>query len=193
MRSRIGLGLLGVVLATGVATAQTAPSTTTTPPTAASQSKTQSATTTGTGAFSSLSPGNQKIVQALCAAQKNGCDGTGSLTLDQIAAMKPKGEGWGEFFRQHQDLFPGAKNLGEAVSNFERSQKASSTASGSTSTTGKEKSEGAVSKGRDDQERSGPTASGGSSGSHGLGGGASGMGSSSGQLGGLGGRGGGRR
>jgi len=174
MRSGIGLGLLGVVLATGVATAQTAQSTTTTPPTAASQSKTQSATTSSTGAFSSLSPGNQKIVQALCAAETNGCGGTGSL--DQIAAMKPKGEGWGEFFRQHQDLFPGAKNLGEAVSNFERSQKASSTASGSTSTTGKEKSEGAVSKGRDDQERSGPTASGGSSGSHGLGGGASGMG-----------------
>lgn len=157
MRLRIGLGLLGTLLAAGVAVAQTAPSPTTSPSTA-TQSQTSSpaaATTSSTGAFSSLSPGNQKIVQALCTAQKNGCGGTGSLTPDQIAAMKPKGEGWGEFFRQHRDLFPGSKNLGEAVSNFERSQKSSSTTSESASATGKEKSKGVSSKGRSDEESSG--------------------------------------
>ena len=50
------------------------------------------AQTTGTGAFDKLSPGDQKIAQALFEAQKtNG--GTTPLTRDQIAAKK-KHTGW---------------------------------------------------------------------------------------------------
>ena len=77
------------------------------------------AQTTGTGAFDKLSPGDQKIARALFEAQQtNG--GTTPLTLDQIAAKK-KHTGWGEVFKQMkaQGLVTD-KNLGEAVSKFER-------------------------------------------------------------------------
>ena len=77
------------------------------------------AQTTGTGAFDKLSPGDQKIARALFEAQQtNG--GTTPLTLDQIAAKK-KHTGWGEVFKQMkaQGLVKD-KNLGEAVSSFER-------------------------------------------------------------------------
>ena len=76
------------------------------------------AQTTGTGAFDKLSPGDQKIAQALFEAQKtNG--GTTPLTRDQIAAKKGH-TGWGEIFKQMkaQGLVTD-KNLGEAVSKFE--------------------------------------------------------------------------
>jgi len=77
------------------------------------------AQTTGTGAFEKLSPGDQKIARALFEAQTtNGV--TTPLTLDQVAAKK-KHSGWGEIFKQMkaQDLVT-HKNLGQAVSNFER-------------------------------------------------------------------------
>jgi hypothetical protein len=76
------------------------------------------AQTTGSGAFDKLSPGDQKIAQALFEAQKtNG--GTTPLTLEQIAAKK-KHTGWGEVFKQMkaQGLVTD-KNLGQTVSNFE--------------------------------------------------------------------------
>ncbi len=77
------------------------------------------AQTTGTGAFEKLSPGDQKIARALSEAQTTG-GGATPLTLDQIAAKK-KHAGWGEIFKQMkaQGLVTD-KNLGQAVSNFER-------------------------------------------------------------------------
>lgn len=74
---------------------------------------------TGTGAFEKLSPGDQKIARALFDAQSTS-GGATPLTLDQIAAKK-KHTGWGEIFKQMkaQGLVTD-KNLGQAVSNFER-------------------------------------------------------------------------
>ena len=80
------------------------------------------AQTTGTGAFDKLSPGDQKIARALFEAQPTTqtTNGATPLTLDQIAAKK-KHTGWGEIFKQMkaQGLVTD-KNLGQAVSNFER-------------------------------------------------------------------------
>ena len=75
--------------------------------------------TTGTGAFEKLSPGDQKIARALFEAQSTS-GGATPLTLDQIAAKK-KHTGWGEIFKQMkaQGLVTD-KNLGQAVSSFER-------------------------------------------------------------------------
>jgi len=77
------------------------------------------AQTTGTGAFDKLSPGDQKIARALFEAQSTS-GGATPLTLDQIAAKK-KHTGWGEIFKQMkaQGLVTD-KNLGQAVSTFER-------------------------------------------------------------------------
>jgi hypothetical protein len=77
------------------------------------------AQTSGTGAFEKLSPGDQKIARALFEAQTTS-GGATPLTLEQIAAKK-KHTGWGEMFKQMkaQGLVTD-KNLGQAVSNFER-------------------------------------------------------------------------
>jgi hypothetical protein len=53
--------------------------------------------TNSTGAFQDLSPGNQRIAQALFNAQRPP-SGTHALTLDQIATMKSS-EGWGRVFK----------------------------------------------------------------------------------------------
>lgn len=107
MKRRITLSLLGIFLATGVAAAQAATSPTT------SQSTT---TTSNTGPFDKLSPGNQKIARALYDAQRSK-----KLSADDIAAMKQNGQGWGEVFRQmkSQGLLK-EKNLGEVVSRSNR-------------------------------------------------------------------------
>ena len=79
------------------------------------------AQTTGTSRFASLSPGDQKIARALFEAQ-NTSGGATPLTLDQIAEKKKAGHtGWGEVFKQMkaQGLVTD-KNLGQAVSSFER-------------------------------------------------------------------------
>ena len=79
------------------------------------------AQTTSTGAFASLSPGEQKIARALFEAQSTS-GGATPLTLDQIAAKKKEGHtGWGQVFKQmkEQNLLTD-KNLGQVVSNFER-------------------------------------------------------------------------
>ena len=58
------------------------------------------AQTTSTGAFASLSPGEQKIARALFEAQSTS-GGATPLTLDQIAAKKKEGHtGWGQVFKQ---------------------------------------------------------------------------------------------
>jgi len=78
---------------------------------------------TGTGAFAQLSPGNQKIAQALFEAQPKSTapNAPKTLSLDQIAAMKQGHEGWGEVFKQMkaQGLLT-QKNLGQIVSSYER-------------------------------------------------------------------------
>jgi hypothetical protein len=85
---------------------------------------------TSTVTFDSLSPGNQKIAQALFSAQ--GTTGT-PLTRDQIAALKGT-EGWGRVFQQMKaDGLIQAKNLGQVVSQHEHQLHASTT----TSTTGR--------------------------------------------------------
>src|ERR671931_991644 len=74
----------------------------------------------GQTTYAQLPPGEQKIVNALVAAQT----GAEPLGRDQIAAMKDKG-GWGKVFRlmKEQGRLT-QKNLGQVVSNFERQQHA---------------------------------------------------------------------
>lgn len=82
------------------------------------------AQTTGTGAFAQLSPGDQKIAQALFEAQTKSTstapNAPESLTLDEIAAKKQGHEGWGEVFKdmKAQGLVT-QKNLGQVVKSFE--------------------------------------------------------------------------
>jgi hypothetical protein len=98
--------------------------------TAAASAETATTTTTGTGtgstgAYANLSPGNQKIAQALYKAQTTSTTGTSTgtgtapttLTLDEIATMKTGGQGWGQVFHQmkSQGLVQD-KNLGQVIS-----------------------------------------------------------------------------
>jgi hypothetical protein len=80
MRRWIGMSVCGVVLAAGVALAQTTVIVTPPSPTTA-------------GAFDQLSPGNQQIAQALFEAQlASRPPGTPpALTPDDIAALKQRG------------------------------------------------------------------------------------------------------
>lgn len=84
-----------------------------------------------TGAFATLSPGNQKIARALFAAQPTPSTeaapaGTTTastpLTLDEIATMKASGQGWGVIFKdmKAQGLVD-TRNLGQLVSRSGRS------------------------------------------------------------------------
>ena len=80
------------------------------------------AQTSGTGAFAQLSPGDQKIAQALFEAQTQSKDPNApkTLTRDEIAAKKQGHEGWGEVFKdmKAQGLVT-QKNLGQVVKSFE--------------------------------------------------------------------------
>ena len=67
-----------------------------------------------TPTFDQLSPGNQKIAEALFTAQTE----PKGMTLEAIAMSKQDGMGWGEIFRQ---TVSDAKNLGQAVSSFQHS------------------------------------------------------------------------
>src|SRR5262249_10990122 len=69
---------------------------------------------------SKLSPGDQKIAQALFEAQ--GTPKSGSpLTLQQIVAMKKSHEGWGEVFKDMKSKgLVTQKNLGQVVSDFDK-------------------------------------------------------------------------
>ena len=100
---------------------------------ALAQSPAPSPTTTTTGTptttpparspYESLSPGNQKIARALFEAQTTGTTTTSTapktLTLDEIAAMKQSGRGWGNVFKdmKAQGLVQD-KNLGQVVSRY---------------------------------------------------------------------------
>jgi hypothetical protein len=73
------------------------------------------------GAFEKLPPGEQKIVDALFAAEENNPTATNPLSRDDIAAMKLHGKGWGEVFKEMkaQGLVK-EKNLGQVVSQHSR-------------------------------------------------------------------------
>ena len=72
--------------------------------------------------YESLSTGNRKIATALYEAQggAEGVEGVdGAYTLDDIAAMKQDGTGWGELFKELQaagEIPADVKNLGQLVS-----------------------------------------------------------------------------
>lgn len=111
-------GFAGVLLlAQGVA-AQTPTTQTTTQTTRASST---------TGAFDQLSLGNQKIARALYDAQPGPASGTAdstprtAWTLDEIAAHKQSGQGWGNVFKEMkaQGLLQ-EKTLGQVVSRASR-------------------------------------------------------------------------
>ena len=98
---------------------------------AASASPASAQTATVDGAYAKLSPGNAKIVRALYEAQvtntmpappapSSSSAAPRTLTLDQIAAMKYGGQGWGQVFHamKTQGLLV-EKNLGQVVSRYE--------------------------------------------------------------------------
>ena len=94
---------------------------------------TTSSTTIPTGNFNSLSPGNQKIANALFSAQKT-TGTTTPLTKNQIAGLRST-EGWGRVFKTMKaDGLVTAKNLGQVVSSYNHSQRASTTSTASRST-----------------------------------------------------------
>lgn len=83
-----------------------------------------STASTTTGAFDKLSIGNQKVASALFQAQNGTTSTSKPLTLDEIAAKKQNGKGWGEVFKsmQAQGLVQ-EKNLGQVVSKYNQSTK----------------------------------------------------------------------
>ncbi len=83
--------------------------------------------TTIAGSFDSLSPGNQKIANALFSAQKTTGTTLTPLTRDQIAGLKGT-EGWGRVFKTMKaDGLIQARNLGQVVSQHEHALHASRT------------------------------------------------------------------
>jgi hypothetical protein len=96
---------------------------------------TTSSTTIPTGNFDSLSPGNQKIANALFSAQKT-TGTTTALTKNQIAGLRST-EGWGRVFKTMKaDGLVTAKNLGQVVSSYNHSQRSSTTSTASAGTRG---------------------------------------------------------
>jgi hypothetical protein len=94
-----------------------------------------SVSTVFAGAFDQLSPGNQKAVRALFEAQRSDPPpGTRRLTLDEIAARKQNGQGWGRIFDDMKSRgLVAEKNFGQAISSFNHRHHISSA---STVTTG---------------------------------------------------------
>src|SRR6266478_3941577 len=90
-----------------------------------------------TGDFQRLSPGNQKIAQALFAAEHPVTGGPTKLTLDQIAQLRET-EGWGKVFRQMKaDGLVQARNLGHVVSAYEHTLHSTGARAGAVATTGR--------------------------------------------------------
>ena len=122
--------------------------------------------------YDNLSPGNQKIVDALYNAQpKPTTTSTGStstttptyLSKDDIAAMHQDGKGWGVIFKDMKangQLQPDVRNLGQLVSGKYQPQSGTSgsttitTASGRSQVLGKPDAAGKPGKGHFDDEGS---------------------------------------
>lgn len=129
MKRIVILAALVLAATTAVASAQS-----TTPTGATSTATTPDSTA---GAFAKLSPGEQKIARALFEAQTAPATSPGTtpsgptmsaptrLTLDQIAARKLQGQGWGEIFHQMKEKgLVTEKNLGQVVSRAEKRREA---------------------------------------------------------------------
>jgi hypothetical protein len=73
------------------------------------------------GAFSKLSPGQQKIARALYEAQAQGPNAPRPLSLDEIAIKRQGHQGWGEVFKSMKQAGQiNDKNLGQVVKSWER-------------------------------------------------------------------------
>jgi hypothetical protein len=73
------------------------------------------------GAFSKLSPGQQKIARALYEAQIQGPNAPPRLTLDEIAMKRQTRIGWGEVFKDMKAAGQVSdKSLGQVVKTWER-------------------------------------------------------------------------
>lgn len=128
MKRWIVVGLCAIVMAAGVAAAQTTTPATSAPTatstagmTSTTSANTTTSSTTSTanaGTFDRLSPGDQKIARALFDAQVGGATpGTTKLSLDDIAALKGSGKGWGVVFQDMKARgLVQARNLGQVVS-----------------------------------------------------------------------------
>src|SRR6266567_3828409 len=100
----------------------------------AQSTTTTSSTTIPTGNFDSLSPGNQKIANALFAAQKPTGTQT-ALTKNQIAGLRST-EGWGRVFKTMKaDGLIQSRNLGQVVSGYNHSLRSSTASAAGRSTT----------------------------------------------------------
>ncbi len=104
------------------------------------------------GTYKALSPGGQKIAEALFDAQKP-VEGSGDVwSVDQIAAAKQDGRRWGEIFKQmKQDQLFQERNLGQLVSGQGKTDVATATGAGTSGllvTDGAGKSGGKASVGR---------------------------------------------
>ncbi len=151
----LAITLLALALAVTAAAAQTAPPTQTTTTTQPSNQ----------GAFDNLSPGNQKIARALYEGQQTQAQPSGTtttttnpLSLDDIAAMKQSGKGWGVIFKDMKangQLPPDAKNLGQLVSGKYQPQSGTSGTTTITSGSGKSQTIGRSGKGHFDDGASG--------------------------------------
>ena len=72
------------------------------------------------GQTTKLSPGDQKLAQALFEAQTKSKSGVQPLTRDQIVAMKSQ-KGWGDVFKDMKSKgLVTQRNLGQVVSEFDR-------------------------------------------------------------------------
>ena len=90
--------------------------------------------TAPTGNFNSLSPGNQKIANALFSAQKTTGTTLTPLTKNQIAGLKGT-EGWGRVFKTMKaNGLIHARNLGQVVSGYNHSLRSSTTSTATTCT-----------------------------------------------------------
>jgi len=133
--TRIALlsGALLLPLAT-IAAAQTRTSPTTKTPTAATSNPTP-------GGYAKLTPGNQRVVDALYKAQRTSAAGSMAATgytRDQMAAMKQSGLGWGQVFQRlkAQGLVR-EKNLGQVMSQYNAAVSGSSNTAIVTTASGK--------------------------------------------------------
>ena len=75
-------------------------------------------------AFEALSPAHQKIARALYEAQPSTVAIRSKLTLEQIAARRHSGQGWGEiFYTMKSHGLVRDKSVSQVVSNYERGAK----------------------------------------------------------------------
>jgi len=130
-----------------------------------------STASTTTGAFDKLSIGNQKVASALFQAQNGTTSTSTPLTLDEIAAKKQNGQGWGEVFKSMQAKgLVQEKTLGQVVSKYNHSTKGVVTTASGRVVSGSSSSDGSSSPGNSDKGNAfGPSNNSGGGAAHGSG------------------------